>query len=211
MKTKIFLIAVLTAMLFTCLPLQAQIKYGFHAAGNLETQAAFGQLWNNVDLYQGYTVGGFLNYNVSNKLSLQTELNYQKRGSKISSTIEGSKSVTRREFDYLSVPLLIKGTLHDPGLGDKCDLTFFTGPYMEFLTSANSTVKTGAISIDTDLENQAEKTSYGFMFGGGVSYKLNNGGSILAELRYEMGLSKVDKQDADLRNKGMGITIGYQF
>ena len=211
MKTKIFFIAGFIAMLFPCPTLQAQIKYGIHAAGNLETQAAFGQLWNNVDLYQGYSVGGFLNYNVDNKLSLQTELNYQKRGSKISSTIEGSKSVTRREFDYLSVPLLVKGTFHDPGLGDKCDLTFFTGPYMEFLTSANSNVKTGTISSTTDIDNQAEKTSWGVMFGGGVSFKLNNGRAIIAELRYEMGLSKVDKQDPDLRNKGMGITIGYQF
>ena len=211
MKTKIYLIAGLTAMLFTCPVLQAQIKYGVHAAGNLETQSDFGQLWNNVDIYQGYSLGGFLNYSVGNKLSLQTELNYQKRGCKISSTSEESKSITRKEFDYLSVPLLVKATLHDPGLGDKCDLTFITGPYIEFLTSANSHVKTGAISTNTDISNQAEKTSWGLLFGGGASYKLNNGGAIIAELRYEMGLSKVDKLDCNLRNKGMGITIGYQF
>jgi hypothetical protein len=211
MKTKIFFIAGLTATLFTCQTLQAQLKYGAHAGMNLETQSEFGQLWNNVDLYQGFLIGGFLEYSIGNKLSFQTELNYQKKGSKITSTIDGSESVTRREFNYLSVPLLVKETIHDEGLGEKCDLEFFTGPYLGYLASANSNVKAGKITTPVDIDNQAEKTDWGVIFGGGVIYKLGNGGAILAELRYEMGLSKVDKQDPDLRNKGMGLTIGYRF
>jgi hypothetical protein len=87
MKTKIFIIAGLSAMLFTCQTLQAQIKFGLHAAGNLETQAELGQLWNNVDLYQGFLIGGFLEYNAGNNLSFQTELNYQKKGAKFTSTL----------------------------------------------------------------------------------------------------------------------------
>jgi hypothetical protein len=211
MKTKIFIIAGLSAMLLTCQTLQAQIKYGLHAAGNLETQAELGQLWNNVDLYQGFLIGGFLEYNAGDHLSFQTELNYQKKGAKITSNLDGSESVQRKEFNYLSVPLLIKGNIHDPGLGDKFDLSFFTGPYIGFLTSANSNIKTDKIATSVDMDYLAEKTDWGIVFGGGISYKLANGGAILAELRYEMGLSKVDKQDTDLRNKGMGLTIGYRF
>jgi opacity protein-like surface antigen len=211
MKTKIFIIAGLSAMLLTCQTMQAQIKYGVHAAGNLETQAELGQLWNNVDLYQGFLIGGFLEYKTGTTLSFQTELNYQKKGAKLTSTIDGTESVVRKEFNYLSVPLLIKANIHDPGLSDKCDLSFFTGPYMGFLTSANSNVKTGRITTPVNIDNQAEKTDWGLVLGGGVSYKLSNGGAILVDLRYEMGLSKVDKLNTDLRNKGMGLTIGYRF
>jgi Outer membrane protein beta-barrel domain len=211
MKTKIFFIAGLTAMLLTCQTMQAQLKYGVHAAGNLETQAALGQLWNNVDLYQGFLIGGFLEFNAGNKLSFQTEINYQKKGAKITSNSDGIESIERKEFNYVSVPLLIKGNIHDPGLNDKCDLTFFTGPYIGFLTSANSNIKTGKITTSVDMDNLAEKIDWGIVFGGGVSYKLGNGGALIAELRYEMGLSKVDKQDPDLRNKGMGLTLGYRF
>lgn len=211
MKTKIFFIAAMTAMLLTCQTMQAQLKYGVHAAGNLETQAALGQLWNNVDLYQGFLVGGFLEYNAGNKLSFQTELNYQKKGAKITLTADGIESVERKEFNYVSIPLLIKAKIHDPGLSDNCDLSFFTGPYIGFLTSASSNIKTGKITTSVDMDNLAEKTDWGIVFGGGVSYKLANGGAILVELRYEMGLSKVNKQDPDLRNKGMGLTIGYRF
>jgi len=211
MKTKIFIIAGITAMLFTCQTMQAQLKYGIHAAANLETQAALGQLWNNVDLYQGFLVGGFLEYKAGNLLSLQTEINYQKKGSKITSNLVGTESVVRREFNYLSIPVLVKGTIHDSGLGDKWDISFFTGPYMGFLTSANLNLKTGNITTKTDIDGQAEKTDWGVIFGGGVSYKINNGCAIIAELRYQMGLSKVDKEDTDLRNKGMGLTLGYRF
>jgi hypothetical protein len=211
MKTKIILIAGLTMMIFSCQTMQAQIKYGIHASGNLETQAAAGQLWNNVELYQGFLIGGFAEYKTGEKFSLQTELNYQKKGRKTSTTFEGKESIVRREVNYITIPLLAKGTFHDPGLGEKVNLSLFTGPYIGFLTSAYSNMKAGNATTPIDIDNQTEKTDFGMVFGGGISYKLNNGGAIIAELRYQLGLVKVDKQDTDLRNKGMGITLGYRF
>jgi hypothetical protein len=213
MKTKNLMIAgvVTTLMLFTCQTTQAQLKYGIHAGMNLETQAQLGELWNNVDLYQGFLVGGFLEYGFGNKLSLQTELNYQKKGQKVESTTSGVESISRREFNYLSVPLLVKGTFHDDGLSEKIDLTCFAGPYAGYLTSANSRLKVGETTTPVKIDNLAEKFDMGAIFGGGIVYKLTNGGAIVAELRYEMGLIKIDKQNTDLRNKGMGLTIGYRF
>jgi opacity protein-like surface antigen len=211
MKTKIILLTLLTAMAFTCQNLQAQFNYGLHAGLNLQTQAELGQLWNNCELYQGYTAGGFLEYKAFKNISFQTELNYQKKGDKEISTVEGIESTTRREFNYLSVPVLIRGTINDPGLGDKFELTFFAGPYAGYLTSASSKLKSGGSTSTEDIENEAEKYDMGAIFGCGVNYKLANGAAIVAELRYEMGLTQVDKQDKDLRNKGAGITIGYRF
>jgi hypothetical protein len=211
MKTKIFLIAGLTMMIISCQTMNSQIKYGIHAAGNLETQAAAGELWNNMDLYQGFMIGGFAEFNIADKISLQTELNYQKKGRKISTTFEGTESVLRREVNYITIPLLAKGTFHDPGLGENVNFSLFTGPYVGLLTSAYSNMKAGNVTTPINIDNQAEKTDFGLVFGGGISYKLNNGGAIIAELRYQLGLTKVDKQDTDLRNKGMGITLGYRF
>jgi hypothetical protein len=211
MKTKIFSITGMIALLFTCQTIQAQLKYGLHAGLNLETQAELGELWNNSDLYQGFMAGGFLEYNAGKTISLQTEFNYQKKGGKFTSISEGAESVVRREFDYLTVPFLVKGNLHDKGLSENWDLSLFAGPYLGFLTSAHTNIKTGNGTSSADIDNQAEKTDLGAVFGGGVSYKLNSGGAIIAELRYQMGLNKIDKLDPDLRNKGMGLTIGYRF
>jgi len=209
MKIKLFFITGAIAMLFSFQTINAQIKYGLHGALNLETQAELGQLWsNNEDPYQGFLLGGFVEYNTGKLLSLQTELNYQKKGRKFSTTNEGIESVTRREFNYLTIPVLIKGNFHDQG---HWDLDIFAGPSFGFLTSAYSNVKTGGITTPVDISSQAEKTDLSTIFGVGTSYNLENGGAIIAELRYQMGISKVDKSDTDLRNKGMGITIGYRF
>jgi hypothetical protein len=211
MKTNFFLFAGLAAMLFTCQNLQAQVKYGVHAGGYIETQAEQGQLWNNCEIYPGFLFGGFLEYNVGKNLSLQAELNYQKKGEKVNSTVEGIKTITKREFNYLTVPLLIKGTIPDAGLGDKWDVTFFAGPYAGFLTSANSKLKSGDKTVTVDIAKEAREVDFGAAFGGGVNYKLSNGGAIVTELRYEMGLSEIDDLNSALRNKGLGITIGYRF
>jgi hypothetical protein len=211
MKTKIFLFAGLTAILFTCQNLQAQVKYGVHTGGNIETQAELGQLWNNCEIYQGFLIGGFLEYGVMKNFSLQTELNYEKKGEKVNSTVEGIKTVTRREFNYLTVPLLIKGIVPNAGLGDKWDVTLFAGPYAGILTSANSKLKSGDKTVSANIDNEAKQADFGAIFGGGVNYELSNGGAIVAELRYEMGLSEIDDLNSDLRNKGLGITIGYRF
>jgi hypothetical protein len=211
MKTKIFIIAGFTAMLFTCQTLNAQAKFGAHVAANLETQAQLGELWTNCDLYQGFMVGGFLEIPAGNKLSFQTEINYQKKGGKFSAFSTGSEIVTRRELNYLTVPVLVKGTFHDNGLGENTDLSIFMGPYIGFLTSANSNINEGGVKTPLDIKQQAEKTDAGMIFGGGIIWKLKNRQAIVTELRYQMGLSKIDKNDPDIRNKGMGITIGYRF
>jgi hypothetical protein len=211
MKTKTILFAGLIAMLFTCQNLQAQFNYGVHAGMNLETQAPLGELWNNCEVYQGFLIGGFLEYKTGKTLSFQTELNYQKKGEKVKTVLEGVEAINRREFNYLSVPLLVKATFHDEGLSEKMDLNFFAGPYVGYLTSANSRLKAGNSTLPVAIESQAENADMGAIFGGGAIYKLTNGGAIIAELRYEMGLSKIDKQDPDLRNKGFGLTVGYRF
>jgi hypothetical protein len=208
MKTKILSLSVIAVMLFT-INMQGQVKYGIHAAGNLETQKEFGELWNNADIYQGYSVGGFVEYLTKNTISLQAELNYQKKGQKF--TPEGTSSTVRREFNYLTVPVLIKGNFHDGGLGDNWDLSVFTGPYAGFLTSAHSNIRANGKTSPVDINNEAEKTDFGLLFGAGASYKVGTSGAIILELRYQMGLSEVDKLDTDLRNKGMGITLGYRF
>jgi hypothetical protein len=212
MKTKILLITGIVVILFTSQNMNAQFKYGIHAGASIETQAPLGQLWNNKEIYPGFQAGGFLNYSTGKILSLQTELNYQKKGDRMKSYSEGAEIITKRDFNYLSVPLFIKGTFgQELGLPERWSVSGFTGPYAGFLTSANSKVTSGGNTSTIAIDNQAEKNDWGIIFGGGVSYKLNGGSELTAELRYEMGCNKIDKLDPDIRNKVFGLTIGYCF
>lgn len=211
MKTRIILLTGITVILFTCQTIQAQFRYGVHGAGSFETQAELGQLWNNCDVYQGFLIGGFLDYRIGKNFSTQIELNYQKKGDKEKTITEGIELVTRKEFNYLTVPLLAKYTVNDAGLGENWAISFFGGPYGSYLTSSSANIESGNETAPIDIDDQAENSDMGAILGGGVSYRLKNGGAIIAELRYQMGLKSINKQDPDLRSKGMGLTIGYSF
>jgi hypothetical protein len=208
MKTKKIATAII--MILVSYSLNAQLNYGVHAGLNLVTQAENGKLWNNCDLYQGFLLGGFIEYKPFKVLSLQTELNYQKKGRKVISEADDINAVLRRELDYISVPLLIRATINDDQLGDKYNLTFFGGPYIGYLVSSSARIHIGDETSPAEM-NHPENFDYGAVFGTGLIYKLNNGKSVIGELRYEMGMARTDKADPDLRNKGIGITAGYRF
>ena len=94
MKKSIYLSTALSLLLLTAMNLSAQLNYGLHAGLNVETQAELGLLWNNVDLYQGFTAGAMLEYETGNSISFQTEVNYKKKGEKVESWVNENKTVS---------------------------------------------------------------------------------------------------------------------
>lgn len=208
MKTKKITLAFI--IMLASISLRAQINYGIHAGLNLVTQAKNGQLWNNCDLYQGFLIGGFLEYKPFNTISFQTEINYQKKGSKVSRESGNISTVTKNEMNYISVPLLIRANIKNDQLGDRYNLTFFAGPYAGYLVSSSARMDIGGESRHVN-HGQYEDFDFGAVFGGGIIYNLTNNNSIIGELRYEMGMAGIDKVNPGLRNKGMGLTVGYRF
>jgi hypothetical protein len=208
MKTKKIVTAIIAILV--SYNLSAQLNYGVHAGLNLVTQSENGKLWNNCDLYQGFLLGGLVEYKPFNILSFQAELNFQKKGRKVISETGDISEVLRRELDYITVPLLLRATIKDDQLGDKYNITFFGGPYVGYMVSSSARIHIGDETSPVEI-NQLENLDYGAVFGTGLIYKLNNGKAIIGELRYEMGMASTDKADPDLRNKGIGITAGYRF
>lgn len=208
---RIYLSAAFSLLILTANNLNAQLHYGLHAGLNVETQAELGLLWNNVELYQGFTAGAVLEYETGNSFSFQTEVNYKKKGEKVESWVNENKTVLRREFNYLTVPVLFKYNFKAADAGANWKFSLFTGPYAGFLTSVHAKSRSGGNTTSVDINDQAEKSDWGVIIGGGISKKLSNGSAVTADLRYDMGLSEVDKENPDLRNKGIGIVIGYMF
>lgn len=204
--------AMLTALtIITIGSLQAQFRYGVHAGLNLVTQAENGTLWNNCDVYHGYNIGGILEYKTKSIFSVQTELNYQKKGSKTES-YSGSQNITyKNELNYLTVPLLGRLTLKDPALDKECNVTFLAGPYISFLTSTHARMNSGSEDQPVSISNNTKDLDAGVVFGGGVIYNLSGNKALTAELRYEMGMRSIVSDNPDLRNKGLGFTLGYIF
>lgn len=205
MKTRIIFIALLFLLIMQ--NAEAQMKYGLRAGANIETQADLGLLWDNVDFYQGYTLGVFTEYQAWENLSLEAELNYQKKGEKV----ETEGNILRNEFNYLSIPVLAKGNFDLGASEESWKLNLFAGPYLSYLVSVFSREKSDDIVNYYNLNDKVNKTDAGIIFGGGVTFSFPGGSAIIADLRYQMGLCRVYDINHDLRNKGAGITIGYRF
>jgi opacity protein-like surface antigen len=211
MKTRIVLVVAIAASIINCNSVMGQVKFGLKAGLNMETQSELGQLWDNDEVNTGFLVGGTAEYALTNKVSIQTEINFQKKGEKTQQEAGGIHSDISRELNYINVPLLIKGNWNtELGLPEKWNLFGYAGPYYGYLVSANEKIKTNGSTDNTNITDDSVKNDWGAVFGGGVSYKLAKG-SVFADLRYDMGLYKIDNDNSDLRNKSLSLCIGFNF
>jgi len=211
MKTQSVLVVAIAASIINCNSLMGQVKFGLKAGMNMETQSELGQLWDNDEVNTGFLVGGTAEYALTNKLSLQTEVNFQRKGEKTEKEVSGTQSDIRRELNYINVPLLVKGNwTSELGLPEKWSLFGYAGPYYGYLVSAKDKIKVNGSTENTDITDESVKSDWGAVFGGGVTYKLAKG-SVFADLRYDMGLYKINDDNSDLRNKSLSLCIGYNF
>jgi hypothetical protein len=211
MKTRIVLVVAIAVLLLNCNVMMGQVKFGMKGGMNIETQSELGQLWDNDEINTGFFVGAILEYPFNSKLSVQTEVNFQRKGEKSNQKVNGINTDISKNLDYINVPLLIKGNWNSElGLGENWNLFGYTGPYYGYLVSANYKVKANGSTENTNITDDSIKNDWGMVFGGGISHSLAKG-SIFADLRYDMGLYKIDRDDSDLRNKSLSLCIGYNF
>ncbi|MCR5364575.1 MAG: PorT family protein [Prevotella sp.] len=128
-------------------------------------------------------------YYATEWLGIALGLNYAQQGWKM----EGNGLEETFKYDYLNVPLT--GNFYvAKGLALK------TGVQFGFLMSA----KVG----DADVKDGCEKLNLSIPIG--VSYEYGN---VVLDLRYNLGLSKTNKEGNDnkLRSDLLQITLGYKF
>jgi|WetSurMetagenome_2_1015567.scaffolds.fasta_scaffold63855_2 hypothetical protein len=212
MKTKVLFTALIAAMLLPFGYANAQIQFGVKAGGTLSTQSEYGELWNNAGVRQGIYLGATADYPVTKGFSVQTEINYMEKGMKYDMYIIDQNYNISRKYDYLNIPLLVKGTFDSKlGLSDPFSLFAYAGPYYSVLLSSKDSFTKGEPSTSTSIASTAKSSDFGALIGFGASYKLPKKGEIYIDLRYEMGLISIDTQDNDLRNKTMEAGIGFRF
>jgi hypothetical protein len=206
MKTLNYLQTVITIILITSSVAQAQITIGAKVGLNGSTQSEIGQLYDNNDFKIDGQAGLQLDYRFHSVFSLQLEGNYITKGTKISMEGINDGKNFNRTFEYINVPLLLKARFDDQlGLDKKYRVFFYAGPYYSALLSASDNSET------TNIKNEAEDYDMGVSFGGGATYVLNTRNELFIDLRYDMGLSEVLSTDNSLRNKTIGLSIGYRF
>jgi hypothetical protein len=212
MKTRFTIAAIAALMLIPFGIANAQVQFGVRAGGTLSTQSEFGKLWNNDGVRQSAYAGATADFRLTEGFSLTTEINYQEKGSKYDLyLIDRTYNVSRR-YDYLNIPLLAKGNFTGKlGVSEPFSIFGYAGPYYSVLLSSKDTFADGEPATPTTLASSAKSSDFGAIAGFGASYKLPKRGEIYIDLRYEMGLISIDKNDSDLRNKTMEAGIGFRF
>jgi len=208
---KIFL-AVTT--LFTIVISNAQeIKYGAKAGLNLST------LTGDVGSYDvkskaGFHVGGFVEFKITDKFSVQPELLYSTQGAKFEyfSSDEFSSTSDKRDvkLGYLNVPIMAKYFVL-PGF------TIEAGPQIGFLLSAKNEFDYQSYiteqynsSGEDDIKDDSKAVDFGFNVGLGYEFTEN----IFVQARYNLGLTSISENasdEFDPKNGVLQISVGYKF
>lgn len=203
MKSKFLLTAILFASVLTA---KAQINYGVRAGINISNQKmkVLGLSMNNTAKV-GLNFGGFAEFGLNEKFSIQPELTFSSMGSKGTESEldvnwnEITTSVTY-SLNYISIPLLVKYKVSD--------FSFGVGPQLGIL--ASSKIKAMGRSVDND------DVFKGTDFSGILNADYTFADKILVGVRYQMGLSNIMKTTDEsfggkINNNAFQILIGYKF
>ena len=162
---------------------------------------------------KGWTAGIVLEYEITDKFSIQPEVLYSTQGTDVSFTRPNprNKMITDKfdaevSLDYINVPILAKFYVFE---GLSIDL----GPQFAFLVDDSidevRTVLTNPKSTShrNDVKLPGKKT-FGIDGSVGIAYKLPE--NIFIQGRYNFGLLDVDEFEK-AKNSVFQITLGYEF
>ena len=209
MKTLMKLLIVIIA-LTTTLESFAQIKFG--VKGGLNFAKVLDKTNNRTysDDYKskiGFNLGVTAEYSISQKFAIEPGLLFSTKGCKMENSVPGSINL-----NYLEVPInaIFKIEL------SSARILFIAGPYLGYALSGkikasepilgdNEDSKEQKVIIGTDIK----ALDFGLNVGTGVEIK-----DITASLQYGYGLANLTlhpENEAKLKNRILGISLGYKF
>ena len=145
----------------------------------------------------GFAIGGFITYNLNDKMSIQPELYYTMKGYKIEMDFFGLNLDFDVNLNYLEIPVLFK---YHFMADNSFNPAVYAGPYLGILLSAEADGE--------DIKDGTKSTDFGLCFGLGGEYN-----KFTFEFRYGMGLTSLDDSDeeAKIKNSNMQFLFGYKF
>ena len=201
MKKVLFSVMILAA--FSIAKAQ-NIAYGLKAGLNLSDWHTSNADANEAyDMRTAFHVGGFVQFTLSEKFTVQPEILYSVMGSVVNistptlRTAEASSDLTYG-LDYLSIPVMAQYKVTDA-------IHLELGPQLGILLSAKAKYDGGS----EDLKDDMETVDFGMNIGAG--YQLENG--LLFNVRYCYGLSNFVKDSGDewYKNNVFQFSVGYKF
>lgn len=164
------------------------------------------------DYKVGLLVGGFLGIAVNDVFSVEPQVLFSQKGTKVKGTGSNSSMEGSVRITYIEVPVLGKFWIpvSDPGVKPYV----FVGPEVEFKVSCTAEgailAVTGSQDCDkTGTEIKLKSTDFGVTGGAGVQFKAGNQ-VVRVDARYTHGLSDINDSgdNRSIKNRAFAATIG---
>lgn len=204
-----------------------KVRFGVHAGLNYSGLRGYTIPADITSQYDesaafGYLGGISLTYPLKEKVSFRVELNYERKTQKADNIVEIRNSfeepaqlynfTSKRHFDYLVMPILLHYQFTDKN-------SFFVngGPFVGYLLNATLTsdLNVPELNADVDLSNDYKKLDYGFTVGLGKHFNIGSQNSIHLEIRNNLGLAKINKNDVwnggHVQTNSLSFMVGYSF
>ena len=141
----------------------------------------------------GLTLGFFINYEISNHFSLQPELLFTTKGSKINTV---GDIYLHNIFTYMEIPVLAKWTFMPE---KKWRPYLHGGPFLDFKLLAFN---------EEGFPEDFRKFDLGLILGAGISFK-----KISFGVNYSRGFLNFDQseENIDLKNQTISVVAGFSF
>lgn len=155
--------------------------------------------------------GGVVEVGLSDRICLQAEPRYMQKGTVISS---------KQSFIFIPIPSInVKVNVFELPVSVKAKFNtgtvkpyLFAGPAISYLLEAKSESQ----GRTKDIKDQLRSTEFSMDFGAGVAYEISPKTSLTADLRYSLGLSKVNKPEdpndkSIYKSRDIKLLIGVLF
>lgn len=173
----------------------AQIDFGVKAGLNMSNITGLDANSNN-KLKTGFFAGIASDIKLGGGLHLKPELVYAQQGTNAGFSNGFTIISYTDNLNYLNLPILLAYQF-------KKGLFLQTGPQIGFLLSANYKEK-GQTTSTKDYYN---KTDLSWGFGAGYKFAKN----LAVDLRYNLGLSKIDEDGEKAYNAAFQLGVAYYF
>jgi hypothetical protein len=187
MKKVLFVVAILVASV----AVQAQVKFGVKAGGNLS-------MWGGDDADEakskfGFHIGALANIPVSSMFSVQPEALFSAEGAKF----ESGGDEASYNLNFINIPVLLQ-------YNNPSGFYAETGPQIGLLMSAK-------LKFEDESEDMKELfKGSNFSWAIGAGYKMASGFGF--GVRYNLGLSSiVDEDDVDIKQSNFAFGVSYTF
>lgn len=159
----------------------------------------------------GLLAGGFLGIPVTDMVSIEPQVLFSQKGTKVQGVGAESNLEGSIRGNYIEVPVLLK--LSFPGYNSQITPFVFAGPYGAYRLNCKAEgvilAVTGSRDCDETEVIDIKSTDFGGTIGGGIKFRMGSQ-LVILDARYSHGFTNINdsNDNRDIKNRAFAVTLG---